>query len=146
MEYEDWDRWRFLVIKNVLVVLTWRPVAQILSEGGSQAWTLQPKNARRCSYLVCTRNRYAENSAQDVPHGSAFLVGKISGIEHCPNDPADREESPRYLVRISEYALIEQSDVWPGNRNPFWYVNDLSALNIDVDSLNWLPMLEKKAN
>lgn len=32
--------------------------------------------------------------------------------------------------------------VWPGSRNPVWYVGELSDLQIDEASLDWQPMPE----
>lgn len=124
--------------KNVLTVFTFRSIERILREGGSQAWNLDPKNAIRCRYLVCCRNHFAEGGAGGPEeHGAAFLVGKISGVEPAPERPE------RYIVRISEYALINpQPLVWPGSRNPVWYVGELSDLQIDEASLDWQPMPE----
>lgn len=125
--------------KTVLTVFTFRPIELILEEGGSQAWALNADNARRCTRLVCTRNRFHEGSGPEE-HGAAFLVGKISGIEPSPENPE------RFIVRISEYALLEpQPIVWPGARNPVWYVEDLSDLQIDESALEWHAMPETGA-
>lgn len=125
--------------KNVLTVFTFRSIERMLREGGSQAWNLDPKNARRCTYLVCCRNHFAKGGAEGPEeHGAAFLVGKISGVEPAPERPE------RYIVRISEYALLNpQPVVWPGARNPVWYVDELSDLQIDETSLDWQPMPEE---
>lgn len=125
--------------KNILTVFTFRSIERILQEGGSQAWNLDPKNAIRCRYLVCCRNQFAEGGAGGPEeHGAAFLVGKISGVEPAPERPE------RYIVRISEYALINPKPVvWPGSRNPVWYVNELSDLQIDETSLDWQLMPER---
>src|SRR5438552_980248 len=110
---------------RTIVVFTYRPVSMILAEGGSQAWALKPGNARRCRYIVCTRNRYFAGAGPEVQaaateeHGAAFLVGKITTVEPSPA----RED--RYIVRFDEYAVIDpQPIVWPGARNPVWYVED----------------------
>jgi hypothetical protein len=124
-----------MAVHKVLVVFTYRTMPHILEEGGSQAWSLRPANARKCDYLVCTRNKYQPNSGPETHH-SAFLVGKISGVEVSP------ERSDRWLVRISEYAEVSVPDVWPGARNPVWYVEDLETLGIQPDELEWKPMPE----
>lgn len=122
--------------KNVLTVFTFRSVERLLREGGSQAWNLDPNNARRCSYLVCCRNRFAKwGSEGQEEHGAAFLVGKINGVEPSP------ERHDRFIVRFNEYALLDPRPVvWPGARNPVWYVNDLSDLKIDETTLDWQPL------
>ncbi len=124
-----------MAIDKVLVVFTYRTIQQILEEGGSQAWSLKPANARKCDYLVCTRNRYQPNAGPESHH-SAFLVGKISGVEVSP------ERSDRWIVRISEYAEVSVPEVWPGARNPVWYVESLETLGIQPDELEWKPMPE----
>lgn len=125
--------------KNVLAVFTFRSIERILREGGSQAWNLDPKNAIQCKYLVCCRNQFAKGGAEGAEeHGSAFLIGKISGVEPAPERPE------RYIVRISEYAIINPRPVvWPGSRNPVWYVNELSDLQIDEVPFDWQPMPER---
>ena len=121
--------------KRILVVFTFRSVARLLAEGGSQSWALNQANARRCSYIVCTRNRHQEDAAQEEEHGAAFLVGKISGVEPSKEDPA------RFIVRFDRYALLDpQPIVWPGARNPVWYVDDFANIKIDEAALEWLPM------
>lgn len=121
--------------KRILVVFTFRSLDLLLSEGGSQAWALNAANARRCSYIVCTRNRYHEDASQQEDHGAAFLVGKISGIEPASDDPA------RFIVRFDRYALLDpQPIIWPGARNPVWYVDDFKDIQIDEATLKWLPM------
>jgi hypothetical protein len=113
-----------------LVVFTFRTREEIKQEGGSQAWKLNPESARRCTYLVCTRNRYHEGSGPESHH-SAFLVGRISRVEISP------ERNDRYIVRFSEFAEVEVPDVWPGGRNPIMYVDDITSLGIDLSNLQW---------
>jgi hypothetical protein len=118
---------------KALVVFTFRSRKEIELEGGSQAWKLNPDSARRCTYLVCTRNRHHENSGPE-DHHTAFLVGRISRVEISP------ERNDRYIVRFSEFAEIDLPDVWPGGRNPIMYVDDINSLGIDVAALQWEPV------
>ena len=121
--------------KRILVVFTFRSIDRLLSEGGSQAWALNAVNARRCSHIVCTRNQHHEDASQKEDHGAAFLVGKISAIEPAPDDSA------RFIVRFDRYALLDpQPIIWPGARNPVWYVDDFSDIQIDESALTWQPM------
>src|SRR4051794_21669482 len=123
---------------KAIVVFTYRPIPMLLEEGGSQAWSLKPANARKCRYIVCSRNRFFADAGPEIQsaapeeHGAAFLVGKITTVEPAP-DRADR-----YIVRFNEYALLNpQLVVWPGARNPIWYVDDIRQLGIDPDKLDW---------
>jgi hypothetical protein len=119
--------------KEVVAVFTFRTKEEIINSEGSEAHALNPQNAQRCRYLVCTRNRYAhprDNGPEE--HGAAFLVGKISLVEPSPERP------DRYIIRFKEYALLDpQPVVWPGSRNPVWYLDSLADLHIDESSLAW---------
>ena len=124
--------------KRTLVVFTYRPKHTILAERGSQAWALNPRNARRCTHIICTRNRYSvhaspeEQSAAQEEHGAAFMVGKITAVEPSPERP------DRYIVRFDEYADLDpQPIVWSGARNPVWYPDNMEQLGIDLDMLTW---------
>ncbi|MDQ0315515.1 hypothetical protein [Amorphus orientalis] len=124
---------------RVLTVFTFRPIEMLLREGGSQAWALNAANARRCTHIVCTRNRFHDGAGPEE-HGAAFLVGKISAVEPSPERP------DRYIVQMSDYALLDpQPVIWPGARNPVWYVDRLADLGIEEAKLNWLPMPKPNA-
>ncbi|MDB5625167.1 MAG: hypothetical protein JWR73_969 [Tardiphaga sp.] len=118
---------------KTLVVFTFRTRDELEQEGGSQAWKLNPDSARRCTYIVCTRNRHHENAGPE-DHQTGFLVGRISRIEVSP------ERADRYIVRFSEFAEIDVPKVWPGGRNPIMYVDDITSLGIDLGSLRWEPV------
>jgi hypothetical protein len=127
--------------ERAMIVFTYRPRDMIIEERGSQAWALKPANARRCQYIVCARNRYFADAEPGVQaaapeeHGAAFLVGKITTVEPAPDDES------RHIVRFNEYADLDpQPVIWPGHRNPVWYVDDIRTLGIDLDKLNWQPM------
>jgi hypothetical protein len=118
------------------MVFTYRHVATILDERGSQAWALNPNNANRCTYIVCTRNRYHEGAGPEE-HRSALLVGKITSIERSTEYSG--VGPMRYIVRFDEYALIDPplKEVWKKDHNPVRYVDDIADLGIDERSLKW---------
>ncbi len=121
------------VTKEVIAVFTYRTKEEIVGSGGSQAWALNQQNASRCRYLVCTRNRYT-HPMQSGPeeHGAAFLVAKISSVDPSP------ERHDRFIIRFNEYTLVDpQPVVWPGSRNPVWYLQSLADLQIDEAALVW---------
>lgn len=121
---------------RTITVFTFRTVSMMLEQGGSQAWALNPGNARRCKFVVCTRNRFHDGAGPET-HGTVFLVGKISSVEPSPERP------DRFIIRFDEYAVVKsENPVWPGARNPVWYLDDIRELGIDPDSLNWQPMPE----
>jgi hypothetical protein len=115
-----------------LSVLTARGVDRILSEGGTQAWRLNPTNVRQVRYCVCVQNRHHNHwGGADQPHHHAFMVGKIADVVSSPERPE------RYLVVFSEYARIDKEDAWPGLRNPVRYAS-LEEFGIsDPESLDW---------
>lgn len=124
----------------VLMVMTARGPARILAEGGTQAWHLNPDNARRYDYVVCVQNRNNGNWGEATePHLMAFLIGKISTVD-LSKEPLEPGKPLRYIIKMSEYARIAaQAPAWVG-RNPVKYA-DLAYLSIkSLDSLQWHPM------
>src|SRR5580658_5524446 len=98
--------------EDTVVVFTARSPERIVREGGSQRWVLNAARAKQCKWLVCTQNRHNpdhEFSDATEPHGTAFLLGKISGIRSA-REVDDKEE--RWLIEISEFARINIPDVW----------------------------------
>ncbi|MFE3546318.1 hypothetical protein ACFXK0_25430 [Nocardia sp. NPDC059177] len=118
--------------EDAVVVFTAKSPETILREGGSQAWKLDPARARKCEWLVCTQNahNYEDYADPSEPHGSAFLVGRISRLT-----PATEVEG-RWKIEVDEYIRISQADVWAGDRNPVRYTN-LAALGIDIDGVTF---------
>ncbi|WP_036520329.1 hypothetical protein [Nocardia sp. 348MFTsu5.1] len=120
--------------ENAIVVFTAKSFDTIISEGGSGDWKLDAARAKKCEWLVCTQNAHNPEPYADgnEPHGSAFLVGRISRIS--PSDTAGR-----WKIEFSECARISQSDVWAGDRNPVRYTN-ISSLGIDLGGVNFKKM------
>ncbi|MGW0359242.1 hypothetical protein ACWDXV_34060 [Nocardia nova] len=120
--------------EDTVAVFTAKSVEKILREGGSQAWKLDPARAKKCQWLVCTQNahNYEAYADGDQPHGSAFLIGRISRISPATEPGTEG----RWRIEFSEYARISEPDVWAGDRNPVRYTN-LAGLGINLDGLNW---------
>lgn len=121
-------------IEDTVVVFTGKSLDKILSEGGSQAWVLDPARAKKCQWLVCTQNAHnvADYADGNEPHGSAFLVGRISRI----SPSTDKDSDGRWLIEFSEYARIDQADVWAGDRNPVRYAN-FDTLGISLEGVDF---------
>jgi hypothetical protein len=128
---------------EAIIVFTGRSPKQILAEGGTQAWVLDPRRARMCTYVVCVQNRNTyEMFSPTEEHGTAFMVGKISEVDFSVEQPDSSEKKPkRYIIRFSEYAMINKEKAWDGSRNPVGY-DDLASLGIDPDTLDFQPMPE----
>jgi hypothetical protein len=127
--------------KDTIVVFTARSPERIIREGGSQAWVLNPARAKQAKWLVCTQNRHHpdhEFSDATKPHGTAFLVGKISSIVPSPESP------DRWMIEISEYAHIDMPSIWHG-RNPVKYAHLLEVVFTDIRGLKFKPMPEREA-
>lgn len=124
----------------VIMVMTARGPARILAERGTQAWHLNPGNARRYDYVVCVQNRNNGNWGEATePHLMAFLIGKISTVE-LSTESLEFGKPLRYIIKMSEYARISvQAPAWVG-RNPVRYA-DLAYLGIQsLDDLQWQTM------
>ena len=126
-----------------IAVFTARSPERILREGGSQAWVLDPSRARTIPFVVCIQNQ--NNNDRDFsdasePHGTAYLVGKVSDVV-----PSDDGDPIRWRVCISEYARCSVADAWKGWRNPVKYTT-LEELGIDIAHLAFQPIPERQAD
>ena len=123
---------------SAIVVFTGKSVEAMLAKGGSDAWVLDPSRARRCQYVVCTRNTHADFATPGpAEHGAAFLVGRVRDIIRVD----DSAESHRYLIAFGEYAPVDVSNAWKGWRNPVRY-SSLEDIGVDLAALEWHPMPE----
>lgn len=131
--------------QDTVVVFTARSPDRIVREGGSQGWVLNAARAKQCTWLVCTQNRHnADHEFSDATesHGSAFLLGKVSGIRRSAEEDKDGKE--RWLVTISEFARINVPDAWDHGRNPVRYAS-LKQLGIDPATAKFQPMPQDDA-
>ena len=132
--------------EDTIITLTFKQVEHILILGGCPSWPLNRDRAGRCEYLICTRNQNNASAKGLVigpePHGTAFLIGRISRIE-----PTNEQSIPqvseyerifegRSIIRISEYALVRSGRIYPGDRLGFAYMN-IEETPIDPSSLEW---------
>jgi len=119
-----------MAMVDTIVVFTAKNIDEIFEQGGVGDWKLSPSRAKNCDYIVSTANSHHPGSNHPIEkHGYAFLVGKISELI-----PA----SDRWIIQMSEYALINVPDVWTGNQNPIMYA-DIINLDIHPEQLNWKP-------
>tara|TARA_A100000171_G_C2061652_1_gene110275 strand:- start:88 stop:549 length:462 start_codon:yes stop_codon:yes gene_type:complete len=123
-------------MSDVICVLTYKSIETILTDGGTQSWALDRNRAARCDYVVVCRNANTRKPEGPEPHGSAFLVGKIKDVV-----PSTEIEG-RWLIKISEYALVDWPDEWEG-RNPVNYWKDAEFKRVDFKSLNFQNLEEK---
>jgi hypothetical protein len=130
------ERKEIQMSNEAIVVFTSKSLERMVSEGGTSSWRLNRNNARQRSYVVCTRNAYADDAEGSEEHRSAFLVGKIKDIVHAPGEAADR-----FLILFSEYAKVNFPETWRNDRNPVRYAT-LEELGIDAQTLDWKSMPE----
>lgn len=117
-----------------IMVLTFKGTERLLADGGTSSWRLSRKEALKCKYAICARNRFDDRNEGAEEHGSAFLIGKISDIVPAPDRPN------RWLIRFDEFAKVSIPDAWDGVRNPVRYVN-LADLGIRESDLDFKPMV-----
>ncbi|NJS15825.1 MAG: hypothetical protein HC788_16145 [Sphingopyxis sp.] len=118
---------------DTIMVLTFKATERLIQDGGTSSWRLSRKEALKCKYAVCARNRFDERNEGTEDHGTAFLVGKIRDIVPAPDRPG------RWLVRFAEFAEVSIPDAWDGVRNPVRYVN-LADLGICESELKFKPI------
>lgn len=128
---------------DTIIVFTARSPERIINEGGSQAWVLNPRRAKLCTWLLCTQNRHhPDSNFSDATeqHGSGFLLGKISSIRKSDEEDARN----RWMIAISEYARIDISDAWDHGRNPVRY-SSLKELGINLNKIRFESMPQKSS-
>jgi len=125
-------------VSDVIAVLTYKSVETILEAGGTQSWALDRTRAARCDYVVICRNANTRDPEGPEAHGTAFMIGKVKDV--VPST----ETSGRWLIQISEYALVDFPDEWSG-RNPVAYWKDSDFPGIDFKSLKF-PSLPSKSS
>lgn len=121
---------------GALVVFTEVTAEEIIGQGGSGDWVLNPEKASNQKYIVCCRKSRWHNKADGVPNGAAFLVGVIENL--IPRDALNKRGKHRYFVKISKFATVQVENVWDSWRNPVIY-KSLEELGIDPGSLKFKP-------
>jgi hypothetical protein len=121
---------------SAIAVFTANSRDDILEVGGSVSWVVAEKQARRREFLVCIRNARDVDFHDHEPHGTAFLVGRISGLEPHGHD---KKGMQRWIIKISEYAVVDYPEAWGEWRNPVKYTT-LEELGIDPKKLKFKPM------
>jgi hypothetical protein len=119
-----------------IAVFTANSRDEILEVGGSVSWVVAEKQARRREFLVCIRNARDVDFHDHEPHGTAFLVGRISGLKA---HGIDKKGMQRFIIEISEYAVADHPEAWGEWRNPVKYTT-LEELGIDLKKLKFKPM------
>ena len=126
-----------------ILVFTHRSVEFLTKLNASTSWQLNQNRAMLCDYVICVRNTNSALSEKDYPHGSAFLVGKISNVVQSLNLPRDEH---RYMIEFNEYSEISVPNVWQGWRSPIIYKNnnDIESLyDINFETLPWKQVPER---
>jgi hypothetical protein len=121
---------------SAIAVFTANSRDEILQVGGSGSWVVAEKQARRRELLVCIRNAREVDFHDHEPHGTAFLVGRISGLKPYGTD---RKGMQRFVIEISEYAVVDYPEAWGEWRNPVKYTT-LEELGIDLKDLKFKPV------
>ena len=123
---------------KAIVVFTADTLDKIVAEGGSGDWVLSPAKANACKYLICCRKQNWSNRRDGVMDRSAFLIGLIAGLHERPGSENDRGQ-PRFLIEVSDIAVIQEENVWKKGRNPVTY-STLNAIGIDPKTLKFKPL------
>src|SRR5277367_5379168 len=114
---------------DVVMVFTSKSLETMKQEGGSGNWAANKDRIKHAKWIVATRNQKSTWTQGTEEHGSAFFIGRISGIKQAP-----APENTRYVIVFDRYAELNLPGAWTGDRNPVAYT-DLEALGIDPDKL-----------
>ena len=116
-----------------IAVFTRKSAQEIIDKEGSEAWVLNPENARRHPYLVCCRNAKRAEVHADEPHAAAFLVALIDELRPLAQNARGQQ---RYRITFSKYAHVLCPAAWKNWRNPVRYTS-LEELGIDPNALEF---------
>jgi len=122
-------------MRDVLMVFTSKSLTTMRQEGGSGNWAANKDRIRHAKWIVATRNEKSSWTQGNEGHGSAFLIGRVTGIKQAPTP-----EQTRFVVTFDKYAELNLPHAWTGSRNPVAYT-DLVTLGIDPDALVWKEVL-----
>lgn len=114
-----------------IVVFTEARSEDIIANGGSGEWVLNPERASQCKYLVCCRKTRWNNMEDSTPKSAAFLVGTIKALTPGIKTASGQQ---RYFIEIDRFARVSREGVWKEWRNPVRY-EALKELGIDARSL-----------
>jgi hypothetical protein len=120
---------------DTITVFTARSPGRIMQEGASQAWKLDPEQALGIKWLIVTQNQHNRDkdfSDASEPHGTACLLGRVSGFSRSHEPDA----LGRYMIEIGEAARINIPKFWDGGRWPVRY-GKLSSYGIDPTNLKF---------
>lgn len=118
-------------MKDVLMVFTSKSLETMQREGGSGNWAANKDRLKHAKWIVATRNEKSNWTQGNEEHGTAFMIGRISGIKAAPSP-----EQKRFVVSFDKYAKLNISNAWTGSRNPVTYT-DLATLGINPETLEW---------
>lgn len=106
--------------RRIVKVLTNESGPDIIAKGVVGNWKADEERLARCEYVVCVRNAKARFAPPDVPHGAAFLVGKVIGAMSAGDG--------RVQIVIDEYWTCSIRDVWNDkSQNPVRYLTKTLA-------------------
>ena len=121
------------------MVFTSKSLETMIQEGGTGNWAGKEDRLRHTKWVVATRNLKSDWTQGDEPHGSAFIIGRVSGVKASP---APEEE--RFVIQFDQYANISVLNAWTNNRNPIAYTS-LHELGIAPEELSWTPFPPRPA-
>lgn len=125
--------------KDVVMVFTSKSLETMKKEGGSGNWSARRDRLQHAQWIVAVRNRHSNWSQGDEPHGSAFLIGHVTGVK-----PSPPSRPNRFVIAFDRYAEIKIENAWGHGRNPVTYTS-LSELGINPEQLDWKPFVESES-
>ena len=133
-----------------IVVFTHKSHDFLVKLNATCSWVINPHRAKKCKYVVCTRNALHELSDEDYLHGQGVIIGRKLSVSPTLN-PIDED---RYMIEFEEYAEIgefcpaAEDDLWGevtepsrSRRMPVRYIDTYFLTNIILregfDDLVW---------
>jgi hypothetical protein len=118
-------------MNDVVMVFTSKSLETMQQEGGSGNWAANKDRIKHAKWIVAARNKKSTWAQGNEDHGSAFLIGRVTGVK-----AAQAPEGNRFVILFDTYADLSIPNAWTNNRNPVAYTS-LNSLGITYDKLEW---------
>tara|TARA_B100001741_G_C16436107_1_gene543336 strand:+ start:271 stop:942 length:672 start_codon:yes stop_codon:yes gene_type:complete len=136
-----------------IVVFTHKSREFLLKLNATCSWVINPHRAKKCKYVVCTRNALHELADDQYLHGHGVIIGRNLKVSPSKN----KIDKDRYMIEFNEYAELSdfcpaaEDDLWgevtgpsKSKRMPVRYIDTYWLTNIILregfDDLVWKPV------
>lgn len=102
-------------MSKTVLVMTNTPKHELIRTGAVEVTRINPIRVKKTEYVICCRHAHMAPYGPEA-HGSAFLVGRISGIR------MPTITRPKWLIQFDAVLEVDIPNFWRGDLNPIRYL------------------------